>query len=361
VDVASLLAGASKLQGLVGTAMPLLLSQGKSVLAHELKTLDDALIALEKRVENQHPTSELGKIALEAEEIVLQGLEHKLQDFITKNTGSFYADTKDQLIADASKLKTLAGGEIAKLLAGGKTVLAKELQVLDDAVVALEKRVEAQHPETEVGKIALQAEETVLKGLEGKLQDFIKKAGGAFYEDTKDTLIADASKLKTLAGSEIAKLLAGGKTVLAKELQVLDDAVVALEKRVEAQHPTTDIGKIALEAEETVLKGLEGKLQEFIKKNSGSFYEDTKDTLIADASKLKNIAGSEIAKLLAGGKTVLAKELQVLDDALIALEKRVESQHPTTEIGKIALEAEETVLKGLEGKLEEFIKKNASL
>ena len=86
-------------------------------------------------------------------------------------------------------------------------------------------------------------------------------------------------------------------------------------------------------------------------------FDNTKEELLKDAAKLRGEAAGAIAKLKAEGKHTLALELETLEKSIIHVEQTIEKAHPTSEIGKVALHAAETVLKGLETKLEAAIKK----
>ncbi len=84
-------------------------------------------------------------------------------------------------------------------------MLAAEIQLLDNELHKVEKKIHDAHPSTEAGQIALHALESIVKALENKLETKLKSLGGSFY-DLKEDLIKDASKLAVVAAKAIEKL-----------------------------------------------------------------------------------------------------------------------------------------------------------
>jgi nucleotidyltransferase/DNA polymerase involved in DNA repair len=267
--------------------------------------------------------------------------------------------TRDDLLKDASKLRGEAASAIEKLKSEGKDLLAHEIEVLEKGIETLENKVEeldkdASNP---IVKIGLHAAETVLKSLEERLKHKIEDLTHGF-DNTKEDLLKDAAKLKAEAAAAIALLKGQGKGLLAHEIEILEGSIENVEKKVEKleEDATNPIVKIGLHAAETVLKGLEERLKHKIEDLTHGF-DSTKEELLKDAAKLRGEASAAIEKLKKEGKGTLALELKALEDTIINVEHTVEMAHPTSEIGKVALHAAETVLQGLEHKLEAAIKK----
>ena len=275
---------------------------------------------------------------------------------IKKLSGTYYdEDLKNTLLIEAEKLKKLAQEEIEKLKKEGKAKLAEGLEAAEKRILDIDAQLRALNPKTEVGKAVLSVLEGLLKKAETALEAEIKKLSGSYY-DIKDDLKTQVDNLKKQAQEAIAKLLAQGKGALATEIKSLETHLVDLEAQLEKLNPTTEVGKALLKGLETLVKAAEGKLEEEIKKLSGSFY-DIKDDLKTQVDNLKKQAQEAIAKLLAQGKGALATEIKSLETHLVDLEAQLEKLNPTTEVGKALLKGLETLVKAAEGKLEEEIKK----
>jgi len=271
---------------------------------------------------------------------------------------AYAAPAPNPLGEDAEKLRKEAQGLIEKLKAEGKHVFAEEISVLEKEVELLEKKLKEINPTTELGKIAQDAAKKVLAALETKLKAEIKKLEGHFF-DTKQDLKNDAAKLRAEVKKEAEKLKKEGKHVLAEEITVLEKEVEVLEKKIATYNPKTEVGKVALDAAKSILKSLETKLKAKIAslEKGGFFFDDTKKALGEDAEKLKKEAASVIEQLKKEGKHVLAEEISVIEKEVEALEAKIAKANPTSEVGKIALHAAESILKGLENKLKAEIKK----
>ena len=80
------------------------------------------------------------------------------------------ADSKEDLLKDAGKLRGEAASVIAKLKGEGKHLLAHEIEILEKEVEVLEKKIEQFHPQTSIGQIGLHAAQSILPGLETRLK-----------------------------------------------------------------------------------------------------------------------------------------------------------------------------------------------
>lgn len=263
-----LIAKAKELKHKSEEAIKKLKQEGKTSQAHEIEIMEKDIDVVEKHLADLSPSTEAGKLGIHAVEMVLRGLEEKLNAKLKSVEGSFY-DLKEDLIKDASKLATQAAKAIEKLKSEGKHVLAAEIQLLDNELRMVEKKIHDAHPSTEAGQIALHALESIVKALENKLETKLKSLGGSFY-DLKEDLIKDASKLAVVAAKAIEKLKSEGKHVLAAEIQLLDNELHKVEKKIHDAHPTSEAGQIALHALESIVKALETKLEAKLK-SIGSF------------------------------------------------------------------------------------------
>ena len=185
-------------------------------------------------------------------------------------------------------------------------------------------------------------------------------AGSFYAEPTKDELKDSIEKVKAEATAAIEKLKAQGKTALAGGIKNLETHLVDLEAQLEKLNPQTEVGKALLKSLEALVKGAETRLEEEIKKLTGTFYDETtKDELKNQVDNLKKQAQDAIQKLMAQGKTALAEGIKKLEAHLVDLEAQLEKLNPQTEVGKALLKGLEALVKGAEGKLEEEIKKLA--
>ena len=204
-------------------------------------------------------------------DLVTEG-ETYLEAELKSVSGGFYDETvKDELKTQLDNLKKQAQEAIAKLMGQGKTVLAEEVKKLETHLVDLEAQLEKLNPTTEVGKALLKGLEALVKAAETKLEEEIKKLSGSYFDATQDELKKQVDDLKNQAKEAIEKLKAQGKTAVAEGIKKLETHLVDLESQLEKLNPSTEVGKSLLKALETLVKGAETKLEEEIKKLSGTF------------------------------------------------------------------------------------------
>lgn len=141
------------------------------------------------------------------------------------------------------------------------------------------------------------------------------------FAATKDDLKSDVNKLKSLASSEIAKLKSKGKVVLAHEIEVIEKEISKAEEALEKLHPQTDLGKVGLNALETIIKTLSKKLHSKVSLQKGVFYDRTKEQLVAEAKKMKQKAEEAIKKLKQEGKVEKAHAIEIIEKDIIVVEK----------------------------------------
>jgi exonuclease VII large subunit len=283
-------------------------------LAAELEKADKTIIDLETQLKNLNPTTDVGKGLLLVVEAGLKKVETAVEAEIKKLSGSFY-EGDDELAKILAKLE-----EEKKNLSGS------------DELEALKKKIE---------------------------EEMKKAMGGSYYADEAvEKLMIESERLRKLATDEIAKLKAEGKHALAAELEIADKTLIDLETQLKNLNPTTEVGKGLLLVVEAGLKKVETKIEDEIKKLSGSFFaDDKKDVLLAESEKLKKVVADEIAKLEGEGKHVLAAELEKADKTIIDLETQLKNLNPTTDVGKGLLLVVEAGLKKVETAVEAEIKK----
>ena len=251
----------------------------KNTKTEDKKALVEGLtkvVAIFKEIQPQFKTIEattpLTKSFFDAISNLISEGEVFLEGVLKSISGVFYDETvKDELKTQLDNLKKQAQEAIAKLLGQGKTVLAEEVKKLETHLVDLEAQLEKLNPTTEVGKALLKGLEALVKAAETKLEEEIKKLSGSFYDDTQDELKKQIDNLKKQAQDAIEKLKAQGKTALAEGIKKLESQLVDLESQLEKLNPTTEIGKTLLKSLETLVKGAETKLEEEIKKLTGTF------------------------------------------------------------------------------------------
>ena len=333
-------------------------AEGKGALASGIQSVEKKLEDFESQLEKLNPTTEVGKALLTALEGLVKREEEQLKKEIAKVSGSYY-DTKDDLKNSIDQLKEEAKKEIEKLEAEGKGALASGIQSAEKKLEDFESQLEKLNPTTDVGKALLSALEGLVKKAEEELKAEIAKVSGSYYEgDLKDQLLIDAAKLKKEAEEEIEKLKKEGKGELAKGLEAVEKVVLDLESQLQALNSSSEVGKALLSTLEALLKKAETKLEEEIKKLSGSYYEeDVKQTLIDEVNKLKKEAQDEIEKLKKEGKGELAKGIEAVEKRVVDIETQLEKLNPSTDVGKALLATLENVLKKEAAALDAELKK----
>ena len=339
-------------------AIAKLLAQGKGALATEIKSLETHLVDLEAQLEKLNPTTEVGKALLKGLETLVKAAEGKLEEAIKKLSGSFY-DVKDDLKTQIDNLKKQAQEAIAKLLAQGKGALATEIKSLETHLVDLEAQLEKLNPTTEVGKALLKGLETLVKAAEGKLEEAIKKLSGSYYDDVKTDLQTQIDELKKKAQEAIAKLMGEGKTVLAEGIKRLENQLLDLESQLEKLNPKTEIGKMLLKGLETLVKAAETKLEEEIKKLTGSFYADVdlKAVIMKQVGDLYDQAKTGIEELAKSGKKELVNGLEKTIKFIQSIDEKVKGLKPTTDEGKVLVKLIEKLVSTGVTILQEDLKK----
>jgi len=188
-----------------------------------------------------------------------------------------------------------------------------------------------------------------------------KLSGGLVKRDTKDDLLKNAETLKDLVTKELDKLKAEGKVLLGTGLQEAEKVLLDLENQLKNLNPTTDLGKVALSAVETVLKDLETKVEAEVKKLSGSRVKrDTKDDLLKTITDLLTKASAAVETLQKTGKTALVDGLDKSIKFLKDVETQLMTLKPTTDLGKALLEGLDQLVKQGEAALEADLKKAQS-
>lgn len=141
-----------------------------------------------------------------------------------------FAATKDDLKSDVNKLRSLAQSEIAKLESESKVFLAHEIEVIEKEISQAEETLKNVNPQTELGKIGLNALETIIKTLSKTLHSKINSQKGVFYESTKEQLVAEAKVMKQKAEEAIKKLKQEGKVEKAHAIEIIEKDIIVVEK-----------------------------------------------------------------------------------------------------------------------------------
>jgi len=349
----------NQLKELADQTVQKLKTEGNEQLSEVIELAEKQLDGLVAQIQAVDESSDLGKLELTALEALVRLAVDALKKEIDNANGSYYDDTdKDELKKSIDKLKEEAKKEIEKLKAEGKVALAVGIEDIEKKLEDFETQIEKLDPQTVVGKALLSALEGLVKKVEEDLEAEIKKLSGSYYDgDLKDELLLEADKLKKLAEEEIEKLKNEGKAELAKGIEAVEKVVLDLESQLQALNPSTEVGKALLSALEGLLKKAEDKLEEELKKISGSYYDDVKDDLKKEIEAIKEAANKEIEKLKSEGKAALAIGLQTIEKKVEDLEAQVEQLNPDTEVGKLLLSTLEGLVKKAEEKLKEEIAK----
>jgi len=334
---------------------------GKTTMVAELEREERIIANLAMEVRNAHPVGVLGEARLRALETSLTLAESRLDAELKRLEGSVAKrDVKADLLAKAAELLTKSNGIIALLESQGKPLLAAGVKTVEKFVMDIEQHLEALHPTSELGKLALTALEGLLKTAETKLEEELKKLGEAAKakRDLQTDLLAKAAELLTKSNGAIALLESQGKPLLAAGIKAVEKFIIDIETHLKNLHPTSEFGKLALSGLEALLHTAETKLEDELKKiGSAVAKRDLQADLLAKAAELLTKSNGIVSLLESQGKPLLAAGVKAVEKFVIDIEQHLQALHPTSELGKLALTALEGLLKTAETKLEEELKK----
>ena len=358
-------------------AQELLEKDGKPLLAEGIKKIEDLLHSLEEKVKSANPKSEVGKLALEGLEKLIETAEQELDKELKKiqdsNTSLYestlYADQDDLLskLADLLSKSNLARELLEK---EGKPLLAEGIKKIEETLKDLEDKVKKANPTSEVGKLALEGLEKLIELAEQELDKELKKIGESnkLVSLFKRDLASQADLLLKLADllskSKLARdlLEKASRPLLAAAIKKIEDQLHSLEDKVKSADPKTEAGKLLLKGLEDLIEKAEKDLNAELEKINGQSTlvkrdVDLKDGLIKVAEQLKKDAEAVIAFLKSEGKSIEAAELQLLATVVSDIENRLETIDAKTEVGKLVLKSVEDILKKSENELQDFLKK----
>jgi len=266
----------------------------------------------------------------------------------------------DALLKRAEDLETRAKAAVQKLKDAGKNVVLLEAE--ERRVVTLAEEVRTAHTGVGVlGEVRLRMLEASLVAAESRLDAELKRVeadSGLVKRDAKADLLLKAAELLNKSGPLIKLLESQGKPLLVAAVKEIEHIVIEAETKLKNLNPTSELGKAAQAAAEEVLKVAENKLEAEIKKLSSALVKrDLKTDLMTKAAELLGKSGGIIALLESQGKPLLAEGVRAVENLVKSLETKLETMHPSSEIGKLALAGAEELLKLAETKLEEEIKK----
>jgi len=162
-----------------------LTDEGKEMIVHELERESRLIANLATDVRNAHPIGVLGENRLRSLEISLLLAESRLEAELKRleeSTPTVVAkrDLQTDLLAKAAQLLTKSNGVIALLESQGKPLLAAGVKSVEKVIMEIEVHLQALHPTSEFGKLALTTLEGLLKTAESKLEIELKKIESAF-------------------------------------------------------------------------------------------------------------------------------------------------------------------------------------
>jgi len=270
--------------------------------------------------------------------------------------GAFAQRTRESVLARAEALAARERAELERL----RTVTGSEARVAD--IQREERAVALLETEIRNAEVSGVAGEARLKALEDELvlaEDRLKRLeGGVFRRDLKTDLLTKAAELLTKSGGIVQLLESQGKPLLAEGVKAIETFVKDIETKLENSHPSSEIGKLAVEGLELLLKEAETKLEDEAKKLGITFVKrDLKTDLLAKAVELLTKSGGIVATLEKEGKPLLAEGFKAVETFVKDIETKLENSNPSSEIGKLAIEGLELLLKQAETKLEEEEKK----
>jgi uncharacterized membrane protein YeiB len=337
---------------------------GKTLEVAQLEREERVIATLATELRNAHAGGVLGEARLRALETSLTLAESRLEAELRRLEGSTGGVTKRDVKADlllkTAELLTKSNGVITLLESQGKPLLAAGVKTVEKFVMDIEKHLEALHPTSELGKMALTALEGLLKTAETKLEDELKKLGGAVQtkRDLQGELLTKAAELLTKSNGVIALLESQGKPLLAAGIKTVEKFIIDIENHLKNLHPSSEIGKLALTSLEGLLKTAEDKLEAELKKiGSAVVKRDVKADLLTKTAELLTKSNGIISLLESQGKPLLAAGVKTIEKFVIDIEQHLQALHPTSELGKMALSALEGLLKTAENKLEDELKK----
>ncbi len=157
--------------------------EGKGMIVHELERESRLIANLAMDIRNAHPIGVLGEGRLRSLEISLLLAESRLEAQLKRleeSTVLVKRDLQNDLLTKAAQLLTKSNGVIALLESQGKPLLAAGIKSVEKVIMEIEVHLQALHPTSEFGKLALTTLEGLLKTAESKLETELKKIESAF-------------------------------------------------------------------------------------------------------------------------------------------------------------------------------------
>jgi hypothetical protein len=153
----------------------------------------------------------------------------------------------------------------------GKEMIVHELERESRLIANLAMEIRNAHPNGVLGESRLRALEVSLLLAESRLETELKRLEEStgtvvVKRDLQTDLLAKAAQLLTKSNGVIALLESQGKPLLAAGVKSVEKVIMEIEVRLQALHPTSELGKLSLITLEDLLKTAENKLETELKK-----------------------------------------------------------------------------------------------